>query len=258
MKQFLKEAFRYRELLGELVRRDLRVKYRRSILGYLWSLLNPLLMMTVISLVFSYMFRFDIENYPLYLLTGQTLFNFFSESANMAMISIINGSSLIRKVYLPKQIFPISKVLSCFVNFLFSFGAIVIMMAVTRTPVRPTVILLPFLLAYVLVFSIGVGLILSIMATYFRDVVHLWGVFIMAWMYLTPIFYPVTQLPHFARRLMAFNPMFHMVEVFRWIVLYGKMPSLKSHCICLIWALAVFCLGVYVFRRKQNNLILYL
>lgn len=111
MKEFLSELYNYRELLQELIKRDLRVKYRKSVLGYLWSLLNPLLMMMVVSTVFSYVFRFDIENYPVYLITGQTLFNFFQEATNMAMTSITNSASLIKKVYLPKQVFPVSRIL---------------------------------------------------------------------------------------------------------------------------------------------------
>ena len=132
MKEFLSELYNYRELLQELIKRDLRVKYRKSVLGYLWSLLNPLLMMMVVSTVFSYVFRFDIENYPVYLITGQTLFNFFQEATNMAMTSITNSASLIKKVYLPKQVFPVSRILSSFVTFLFSLLAIVIIMILTR------------------------------------------------------------------------------------------------------------------------------
>ena len=117
---------KYKTLLGRLVQRDLKVKYRRSVLGYLWSLLNPLLMMLVMSIVFSYMFRYDIPNYPIYLITGQIMFTFFSESTTMAMGSIIGNASLIKKVYVPKYIFPISRVLSCFVTLLFSLVAVVI------------------------------------------------------------------------------------------------------------------------------------
>ena len=148
---------KYRTLLGRLVQRDLKVKYRRSVLGYLWSLLNPLLMMVVMSLVFSYMFRYDIPNYPIYLITGQIMFTFFSESTTMAMTSVLGNASLIKKVYVPKYIFPISRVLSSFVTLLFSLAAVVIVMLATRTPVTPVIILFPLPLVYVLLFSVGVG-----------------------------------------------------------------------------------------------------
>ena len=125
---------KYRPLIRELVTRDLKVKYRRSFLGYVWSILNPLLMMLLQTLVFSYMFRFQIENFPLYLICGNTLFNFFNESTNMGMGSVLGNSSLIKKVYVPKFIFPISRVVSSFVNLLFSLAAILLVMLITRSP----------------------------------------------------------------------------------------------------------------------------
>lgn len=122
---------KYRPLIRELVTRDLKVKYRRSVLGYMWSILNPLLMMLLQTLVFSYMFRFDIPNFPLYLICGNTLFNFFNESTNMGMGSVLGNASLIKKVYVPKFIFPISRVVSSFVNLLFSLAAILLVMLIT-------------------------------------------------------------------------------------------------------------------------------
>lgn len=258
MKEFLSELYNYRELLQELIKRDLRVKYRKSVLGYLWSLLNPLLMMMVVSTVFSYVFRFDIENYPVYLITGQTLFNFFQEATNMAMTSITNSASLIKKVYLPKQVFPVSRILSSFVTFLFSLLAIVIIMILTRVEITWTILLFPLPLLYILVFSIGLGLLLSIMSTYFRDVYYLWGIFITAWMYFTPIFYPTAQLSGFAMSIMRWNPLYQMLQCFREIVLYGVFPTWRRHLICILFAVGALCLGVYVFRKKQKNLILYL
>lgn len=258
MVAFFRELLEYRELLEELVKRDLRVKYRKSVLGYLWSLLNPLMMMIVVSTVFSYMFRFDIENFPVYLLTGQILFNFFSEATNMAMTSITNSAALIKKVHLPKQVFVVSRVLSSFVTFLFSLLAIVILMVITRVQVTWTILLAPLPLVYILIFSIGVGLALSIMSTYFRDIYYLWGVFITAWMYFTPIFYPVSQLPDFAAALMRFNPLYQMLQCFREIVLYGTFPTWRRHMACIACAFLALRVGIAIFRKKQGNLILYL
>ena len=132
---------KYRPLIRELVTRDLKVKYRRSVLGYMWSILNPLLMMLLQTLVFSYMFRFDIPNFPLYLICGNTLFNFFNESTNMGMGSVLGNASLIKKVYVPKFIFPISRVVSSFVNLLFSLAAILLVMLITRSPFYWTILL---------------------------------------------------------------------------------------------------------------------
>ena len=141
IKRTLKNYIRYKPLVRELVLRDLKVKYRRSFLGYIWSLLNPLLMMSVMSVVFSYMFRYNIPNYPLYLICGQTLWTFFNESTNMAMYSIIQNASLIKKVYIPKYIFPISRVVSCFVTMSFSLVAILIVMVATKASFSPYIVL---------------------------------------------------------------------------------------------------------------------
>jgi len=258
LKNYIVNFINYKELLFELVSRDLKVRYRHSVLGYLWSLLNPLLMMAVVSIIFSHMFRFDIENFPLYLLTGQTLWGFFSEATNTAMSSVMNGSSLIKKVYLPKYIFPVSRVLSSFVNFLFSCIAIVIMLFISGVKSTWAILLVPLPLFYLFLFTMGVGLILSIMATYFRDMLYLWGVLCTAWMYFTPIFYPVTQLPEYAKKLIVWNPLYHILKNFRTIILYGENPTWRNHIICFVFSTLSLLVGLVIFKKKQNNLILYI
>ena len=255
---YLKTFWRYNGLLKELVARDLKVKYRRSVLGYIWSILNPLLMMVVISIVFSHMFRFDIENYPMYLLTGQIIYTFYSESTNFAMNSIISNASLIRKVHVPKYIFPLAKVLSSFVNLLFSMVAIVIMMVITGTPVTPAFFLFPFPLFYMLLLCIGVGLIMSVLAVYFRDMLHLYGVFLTALMYLTPIFYPTAAVPQSALQLLKLNPLYHLVDMFRNVFLYGTFPTVEAHIICFGTGMIATLLGLIIFKKNQDNFILYL
>lgn len=249
---------RYRPLLRELVLRDLKIKYRRSFLGYVWSLLNPLLMMTIMSLVFSYMFRFSIPNYPLYLICGQTLWSFFSESTNTAMTSVIYNGPLIRKVYIPKYIFPISRVLSSFVTMSFSLAAILIVMLVTRVRLSWYVLLFPIPLALLLLFCMGVGMVLSALAVYFRDMLHLYSVVVMAWMYLTPIFYPISALPHGVAFLIRFNPMYHYLTFFREVVLYGALPAPHLWLGCFGFSVLSVAVGLGVFRKLQRNFILYL
>ena len=252
------DFIKYQWLLKELIIRDLKIKYRRSVLGYLWSILNPLMLMGVLSVVFSTMFRFDIPNYPVYLLTGQLLFGFYSEATNMAMTSILGGASLIKKVYLPKYIFPVSRVLSSFTTMLFSLVALVIVMALTRAEYHITAILLPIVLLYILVFSIGMSLILSVMVVFFRDVQYLYGVFLTALNYLTPIFYPASVLLSWLKELMVLNPMYNFIEMFRKIMLYGQWPTLTEHLICIAFAIGGLVLGVYVFKRNQKDFILYI
>lgn len=254
----LKKMYRYRWLLEQLVSRDLKVKYKRSYLGYLWSLLNPLLMMAVVSLVFSHVFRFDIDNFPLYLLCGQILFNFFSESTNMAMNSIMQSAGLIKKVYMPKYILPLSKVMSSFVNLLWSLLAVLIMFIIYRIPFYKTTLLFVIPLIYVFVISYGIGLIMAVLATYFRDMVHLYGVFLQVLMYLTPLFYPAEMLPDMVLKIVKFNPMYHIVTYFRDVALYGNMPSVRDNLVCIAFCILFLGIGGYIFRKYQRNFLLYI
>lgn len=249
---------KYRPLLDQLVLRDLKVKYRRSILGYLWSLLNPLLMMCVMTLVFSYVFRFSVENYPVYVIIGQTFWNFFFESTNMAMSSILNNGALIRKVYIPKLIFPISRVASSFVTMIFSLAAILIVMIFTGVQFTPALLMLPFVLLCLFLFCLGIGIALSALAVYFRDMMHLYGVLTTAWMYFTPIFWTVDILPANVLPLIQLNPLLHYISYFRSLVLEGAVPPFSEHVICLALSLIVLAGGIALFRRTQKNFILYI
>lgn len=249
---------RYKPLMRELVMRDLKVKYRRSFLGYLWSLLNPLLMMVVMTLVFSNVFRFNIENYPLYLICGQTLFSFFNESTNMAMNSILDNGSLIRKVYVPKFIFPISRVLSSFVTMSFSFVAILIVMLFTRTAFSWTMLLVLVPMITLFIFCCGVGLVLAGLAVHFRDVTHLYSVVTLAWMYGTPIFYPLESVTPQIASIIKLNPMYHYINFFRNLVIYSNIPGPHTWFACIASSLLVLAAGLFIFGRMQKNFILYI
>lgn len=257
IEESLQRLNQYKPLLHELVMRDLKIKYRRSFLGYVWSLLNPLLMMAVMSMVFSYMFRFDIPNYPLYLICGQTLWTFFNESTNMAMTAILGNGALIRKVYIPKYIFPISRVLSSFVTMSFSLIAILIVMVVTQVQFTWYVLLIPVPLTLLLLFCMGIGMVLSALVVYFRDMLHLYGVVVMAWMYMTPIFYPASALPDEVAFLIQFNPMYHYVTFFREVILYGTFPAWNIWLGCCGFSALVFTVGLLIFRKLQRDFILY-
>ena len=160
-KERLNGLYNYRNLLQQLVERDVKLKYRRSFLGYLWSILNPLMIMMIMVIVFSNMFRFDIQHYPVYLIIGQTVFNFVSESTNQAMWSITGNASLLKKTYVPKYIFTLSKVTSSCVNMLFSLGAMLIVLFVCRVPLNWYMLFIPVIILQVYVFSTGIGLFLS-------------------------------------------------------------------------------------------------
>ena len=237
------EGFRrFTPLLRELVVRDIKVRYRHSALGLVWTVLNPLLMMVVITIVFSTLFKQNIPNFPIYYLSGSLIFAFNSESTTTALNSIISNASLIKKVYIPKYLFPLSNVLSGLVNLGFSLIAMFIVMLITDAP---------------FLFSVGLGILLSAVTVFFRDIAHFYSVFILAWTYFTPIFYPVEILPDAVMKLMQINPMYHLVTYMRSIVLYGVFPSLKENLLCLCLGLLMLALGLFVFYKKQDKFVLY-
>lgn len=258
IKGYFQKFFKYRHLLRELVSRDIKVKYRRSVLGLLWSVLNPLLMMLVITAVFSQIFKFDVENFPAYYLTGSLIFGFVSESTSGSCGSIVDGASLIKKVYIPKYIFPLEKILFAFVNALFSLIAVAIVLIILKVPVTWTLILFPIPMLYTLVFCIGLGLMLSTMNVFFRDVGHLWSVWITAWMYLTPIIYPVDILPDFMKTIIWLNPLSYYVDYFRQVILYGTVPGVKENLLCCAFSLGFLFFGTIIFKMNQDKFILHI
>ena len=257
MKQKIKVFLKYKTLLNELVVRDIKVRYRKSVLGLLWTVLNPLLMMCVITVVFSTLFRQNIPNFPIYYLAGSLIFSFNSEATSNGLYSIIGRASLIKKVYIPKYLFPISKVLSALVNLGFSLVAMFVVMIVTGAPFHATLLLMPLPIFYVFLFTSGLSLLLAAATVYFRDIAHFWGVFVLAWTYFTPIFYPVTILPSFAMKIMQLNPMYHYVTYMRDVVLYGTFPGMKENLICFLIGAVTLLIGLWVFYRKQDRFVLY-
>ena len=243
--------------ISSLVSKDFKLKYRRSALGVVWSELNPLLMMIVLSAVFSTFFRFDIPNYPLYIILGNTLFALMSESTTGAMWSILDSSSLIKKVRIEKLIFPIEKVLFQLVNFCISLIAVAIVMIYFKVAPSLSLLMLPVLLLFVVLFSAGLGLALSALAVFFRDVCHLWSVVITAWTYATPLFYPVVVLPDWMMPIMELNPMYHYVSYFRQLLLDGTVPGLQENLICLGMAVVTFAVGLLIFKKSEKKFILY-
>lgn len=258
MGSHFKNFIKYNNLLNQLVSRDIKVKYKKSILGILWTLLNPLLNMIVLSIVFSNIFKNNIENFPVYLITGQVIFSFFSESTNLSMDSIVVNASLIKKVYIPKYMFPLSKVMSSFVNLLFSLIAVIIIMYTMNVKIEISILFMPILFIYVFTFSLGISLILSSLNVFFRDVRHLYGVLLTAWSYLTPIFYPIDIIPIEFKWIVENNPLYVMITYFREIVLYGQIPTLQMNIDCILSCVLSLTIGAIVFYKSQDKFILHI
>lgn len=251
--------YRYRALVKQLVIKDIRLKYRRSFLGYIWSVLNPLMVMLVMYLVFSHMFRFDVENYPAYLIIGQTLFTFMTEATNQAIYSVTGNSALLKKVYVPKYVFTLSKVTGSLVNLLFSMGAMLIVFVFTKVKFSLYMLFIPAVMAQLYLFSLGLGLFLAQAGVFFRDIQYIYNVLTTAWMYATPLFYPVEQLPETMRRIIwAVNPMYHYVTQFRTLVLSQKLPELDTVLYGCLAAVVFLTAGIWAFAKNQDKFILYI
>lgn len=256
-------AFNYTQLkhdwfiLRSLVSKDFKLKYRRSALGIVWSVLNPLLMMIVLTAVFSTFFRFQIENFALYLILGQTLFALMSDATSGAMSSIIDSAPLIKKIRINKFLFPLEKTAFALLNFVISLIAVAAVMIFFQIVPTINLLFLPLLLLLVFAFSLGLGLLLSALSVFFRDVMHLWSVVLTAWTYATPLFYPIDILPDWMLPIMECNPMYHYVTFFREIALWGTTPSGEQILLCTFFAVVTLIVGILVFRAKQSKFILY-
>lgn len=249
---------RYGFLIRQLVSRDFKTKYKRSALGMAWSFLNPLLTMSVQYVVFSTLFQSDIPNYPVYLLSGIVFFNFFSEAVSMGMTSITGNASLIKKVYMPKYIYPVSRILSSLVNFALAIIPLLLVMLITGTAFTPALLLLIFDMLCLLGFVTGMSLLLTTAMTFLQDTQFLWGVVSMMWMYLTPLFYPESIIPAQFLTVYHMNPMYQYITFARICIIDGVSPEPMAYLWCILSSVVVLGLGILTFKRHQDKFVLYL
>lgn len=256
MSIYIQNFKKFRPLLGELIARDIKTKYRKSVLGVLWTLLNPLFMMIILSVVFSNLFKFDVEYFPVYLLSGQLIFNFYSEATTASMSAIMDNGSLLKKIYVPKYLFVLSRVFSSTINLLASFTALILVMLAMRVELHYTVLLVFIPLIFIVLFSLGVGLILSAITVKFRDIMHLYSVFVTALMYLTPVIYPMSILPAWLKPIVNLNPITNILLMFRDVMLDYTIFDAKSIIIAVIEAGLALVIGLRVFYKAQDEFIL--
>ena len=256
--RFLINFTKYRYLLVELVKRDIKVKYRRSVLGIFWSLLNPLLTMIVLYVVFSTLFAKDTANYPIYLLTGRLIFSFFNTGSKAGMNSIRRNAGMLKKVYIPKYMYTLGKVLSEFVFFVISLVVLFGVMLVTHAPFTVYIIMSAIPILILLLFTFGVGLLLATLTVFFRDLAYLYGIFTMMLMWCSAIFYPITIVPAKWQFIFTLNPIYVIIAMCRDVFLYGQMYTLNNLIFATSAAVSVFFIGVLVFYKYQDRFILYL
>ncbi len=252
---------RYQYLLQQLVARDFKVKYKRSVLGVLWSILHPLFMMMIMTVVFKNLFHMTTSgsmNYPVYIITGLVVFNFFTEATNFAQTSIIGNFSLITKVQIPKSIFPISKTITSCVNLFFSLIALYAVIIVTRETVTWHHVLLLYDFACLFLFTLGLGFVLAALTVFFRDMIYLYNLLTLAWTYMTPIFYDISIISDELIPLFRANPMYQYITFARNIILYHRLPTMQQTVILLVYGVLALGFGFLYFRKQQKRFIYYI
>lgn len=258
---------RYQFLMSQLISRDFKVKYKRSVLGVVWSLLYPVLMMAVMAMVFSQMFRFQVEgiNYLVYLMTGIIMFQYFSEASNTAMTSVVGNFGLLNKVYIPKYIFPLAKCLFVGINFVLTLIPWFILIILTQfglgtypASINWYYLLLPYIFLCLFIFTVGMGLFLSCISVFLRDVFYIYGIILTIWQYFTPVFYTIEILPPSLQSLFKFNPLYQFITAAREIVLYGRCPSITSIVVMGVMAVGTLLIGGFIFKKKQDKFIYYI
>ena len=259
MKSIITNLKKYSFLLQQLVSRDFKVKYKRSFLGVIWSLLYPILTMIVMAIVFSNIFRMSTPgvSYLAYLLSGLVVFNYFSEASNLAMSSVVANFSLLNKIYIPKYIFPLSKCLFVGINFLLTLIPLYIVLLATGTGINIYHIFLPYAFVCLFMFTLGMGFILSAISVFLRDMFYIYGIVIMMWTYLTPIMYDITMIDAKLQFFLKLNPLYHYIDFAREILLYGRIPQLFTWAVCLLSSVAVLLIGMLVFKKNQDKFIYY-
>lgn len=251
--QELQELWRYRDLLQLLISNSIKTRYKRSALGVVWTLLNPLLNTLVLTIAFSQLLRFEVEHYAIYLLIGLLVWNFFSQTTNHAMNTLVWGSSLLKRIYVPRSIFAISVLGNGLINFGLALIPLALIMLVMGHAFSWTLLLLPLALLILAMFTLGVTLLISTFAVFFVDVIDMYGILLSAWFYLTPVIYPPQIVPERFMIFVRLNPMYYMIDLFRRLIFEGALPSLEQWVISAVLGLVTLIIGWWFFTKKSDE-----
>lgn len=261
----VRELWSYRELIRNLVVRDLKARYKSSALGYVWSLLNPLLMITLFYFVFALLLGSQITYFHIFLMVALLPWNFFAGGMAEGMMSVVGNSNLVKKVYFPREILPIATLLANLINFMLSLPVLFLVILLSGAAIKLTVLLLPIVMLIQAIFMLGMVLLLSSVSVFYRDTTHIMGVILQLWFFVTPVFYPLENIVSsgFAKLVRWANPMASLVDFYRDI-LYGGLvnqpdrptpglPSLDGVARTALTAIAVLCVGAYVFHHLSDR-----
>lgn len=249
----IKELYNYRDMLSNLVKKDLRTRYKGSVLGFLWTFVNPLLQLVVYTLVFSIIMRAGIEKYYIYLFVALVPWIFFSTSLTVSSSSIIGNKDLIKKIYFPRLIIPMSIVNGAFMNMIFTMVVVFLALIFSGIGISKYVLLLPIIMVLEYLLALGLSFIVSALNVYFRDLEHILGIVTMAWMYVTPILYDINMVPENLQSMFKLNPMTPIILAFRDILYYKTMPDLSHMGLIFIWAIGFIIIGYIIFQKLQKG-----
>ena len=257
MIQLLLETYRHRELIWALALKELKIRYKRSVLGFLWALLNPMLLMLVLTVVFSTIIAMNIPHYAIFLLSVLLPWTFFSQSLSYAAESIVGNGDLIKKVRVPKAVFPVAAVVSNMINFLLSLIPLALVVLIMRHPFHVTWLYLPVPLLALTIFTLGATFFFAAANVYYRDVAHILQIVLQVWFYVTPIIFSEDFFPARYRWVFKLNPLVFVLHGFRLSVYYGLLPAFRSIAASFICAFIVFAIGLAIFRRYQDDFVFY-
>jgi ABC-type polysaccharide/polyol phosphate export permease len=257
MYKFCADIYRYRELIWALALKELRVRYKRSVLGFLWALLNPLLMMIILTLVFGTIMRFSIDHYAIFLLSMLLPWTFFSQSLAYGVESVVGNAQLLKKVQVPKLVFPVAAVLANTINFLLSLLPLALLILVLRFPFHWTWIYLPVPMLGLFLFTLGTCFLFATANVFFRDVSHIVQIILSAWFYVSPIIYSLDFIPSRYRIFFRLNPILYVLNGFRLSIYYGLLPSVQSVAMSLACGIGAMVIGFGLFRRYQDSFVYY-
>jgi ABC-2 type transport system permease protein len=257
MIELVRDSFRYRQLIWALALKELKIRYKRSVLGFMWALLNPALLMLVLTLVFSTIMKFPIPHYAIFLLSVLLPWTFFSQSLSYAVESIVTNGDLIKKVSLPKLVFPMAALVSNLINLVLSLIPLALLVPLMRHPFYVTWLYLPVPLLALTIFTLGMTFLFAAANVYYRDVAHILQVVLSAWFYLTPIIYSLDFIPEKHRWIFKLNPLIYVVNGFRLAVYYGQLPRLQSIAASFVCAFVTLVIGFYLFRKYEDDFVFY-
>ncbi|HBU12173.1 MAG TPA: ABC transporter permease [Clostridiales bacterium] len=249
----LKDLWNYRMMIGSLVKKELIARYKGSVLGFLWTFINPLFQLIIYTVLFSVIMRSGIDNYAMFLFVGLVPWLFCATSLTTGSMSVVMSAGLVQKIYFPRMVLPIVSVTANFVNMLLSFVIVFIALIATGVGIAPVAAMLPVVMIIEYFFVLGLVLIFSGLAVYFRDLEHILGIVTMAWMYLTPILYTVDMVPPALQTFMKYNPMTGVILSYRNVLYYQTMPEFDMLLLTVVYAAIFMVVGYFVFQRLQRK-----